>query len=163
MNASEKPKGGGAKALILASAMAAIGAVTVFTIDREGNELDSYRDIVGIWTVCGGVTGRDAGPGKSYTAAQCDEMNKRKVAEYLTGVAGCVNRPLTEGQWVALGSWAYNVGVPAACSSTLMRQLNAGQPAAVWCAQLLRWDYAGGKKVRGLTNRRKAEHKECVG
>lgn len=161
MNTNEKPKRGG-KAAVIASALAALGAVALFTVDREGNELDSYRDIVGVWTVCAGVTGPDAGPGKRYTAEQCDALNQRKIAEYLTAVAGCVERPLSEGQWVAVGSWSYNVGIRAACNSTLMGQLNAGVSAEVWCKQLLRWDYASGKRVRGLTLRREAEYRECV-
>ena len=51
----------------------------------------------------------------------------------------------------------------AACGSTLVRQINAGEPPEVWCRQLLRWDKAGGRTVRGLTLRRQAEYRVCIG
>jgi lysozyme len=44
-----------------------------------------------------------------------------------------------------------------------VRQINAGEPPEVWCRQLLRWDKAGGRTVRGLTLRRQAEYRVCLG
>lgn len=150
------------RARIIAGAIAAAAVATPFIVDLEENRLASYRDIVGVWTVCAGVTGPEAGPGKSYTDEQCADLNKRKVVHYLTGIANCVDRELPAEQWVALGSWTYNIGIGAACKSTLVRLLNAGEPAEVWCRQLLRWDYAGGRKVRGLTRRRIKELDWCL-
>ena len=51
----------------------------------------------------------------------------------------------------------------ALLGSTLVRQINAGEPPEVWCRQLLRWDKAGGRTVRGLTLRRQAEYRVCIG
>lgn len=152
------------KARLIAGAgvLAIAAAVAGFVGPWEGDELKAYRDIVGRWTACSGVTDGVV-PGKTYTRAECDAMNRDAVAEHLAGVAKCIHRPLRENEWVAVGSWVYNVGVGAACGSTLVRQINAGQPAAVWCKQLLRWDRAGGKVVRGLTRRRQAEYRMCVG
>ena len=65
-------------------------------------------------------------------------------------------------QGVALLSIGFNIGGRALCRSTLVRLLNAGQPAAIWCKQILRWDKAGGRKIRGLTRRREAEYKVCL-
>ena len=45
---------------------------------------------------------------------------------------------------------------------TLVRKLNAMDYAGA-CAQILRWDRQKGRVLRGLTNRRKAEYKMCVG
>jgi lysozyme len=148
------------KRLVVPAAAAAVLAAAVAGYVRpwEGNELTPYRDIVGVWTWCGGVT---TGERKEhYTPAECDAINRAEAAHQLAAVAKCVHRPLPEGQWIALGSWSYNVGASAACRSTLMRKLNAGQP---WCAELLKWDYAGGRKVRGLTLRREAEYRTCIG
>lgn len=149
----------GGIAAILALAL----AVTQFVYPLEGNKLTSYQDIVQVWTVCGGVTGAAAQPGRTYTEAECDALTTSEVAKHLRGLAVCVHKPLRENEWVALGSWAYNVGVPAACRSTLVRQINAGHPPDVWCRQLLKWDYAGGKRVPGLTRRRGIEYRECIG
>jgi lysozyme len=82
------------------------------------------------------------------------------VGIHLRGVAKCIHQPLKQNEWVAIGSWTYNVGVGAACNSTLVRKINAGVP---WCAELLKWDRAGGRKVRGLTRRRQAEFEVCEG
>lgn len=147
------------KRLIAPTAAVAVmaAAVAAFVNPWEGNRLTPYKDIVGVWTWCAGIT---SGVRQDhYTPDECRALNKNEAAKQLASVARCVHRPLTEGQWVALGSWAYNVGSGAACGSTLMRKLNAGQP---WCADLLRWDYAGGRKVRGLTLRRQAEYEVCI-
>ena len=151
------------KAKILAGALAACAAVAAFVAPWEGNELRPYQDIVGVWTVCAGVTGPAAKPGRTYTDAECNRLNTDAVAVHLRGVSVCIHRPLTENEWVAVGSWVYNVGVPTACRSTLVRMINAGAAPEVWCRQLLRWDYAGGKRVRGLTRRRQAEYQMCIG
>jgi len=148
------------KRLVVPAAAATLLAAAVAGYVRpwEGNELTPYRDIVGVWTWCSGVT---TGPHQQhYTQAECAAINRAEAGRQLAAVAKCVHRPLPEEQWIALGSWSYNVGASAACRSTLMRKLNAGQP---WCAELLKWDYAGGRKVRGLTRRRQAEYRTCIG
>lgn len=148
------------KRLVVPAAAAAVLAAAVAGYVRpwEGNELTPYRDIVGVWTWCAGVTTGERQA--HYTPAECSAINRAEAGRQLAAVAKCVHRPLPEGQWIALGSWSYNVGASAACRSTLMRKLNAGQS---WCAELLRWDYAGGRKVRGLTRRREAEYRTCMG
>lgn len=147
-----------AKVAVVAGAVAAAAAVAGFVKPWEGESLTPYKDIVGVWTVCAGVT-RNVEQ-RRYTQAECDGLLKDEVAIHLRGVAKCIHRELPEHQWVAIGSWTYNVGVGAACGSTLVRKINAGEP---WCAELLRWDRAGGKRVRGLTRRRQAEYEVCVG
>lgn len=154
------------KGKVLAGALAACLAVVAFVVPWEsGGEqhLTPYQDIVGVWTVCDGVTGPDVVPGRQYSEAECNALVADAVAKHLRGLAVCIHRPLADNEWVALGSWVYNVGVPTACRSTLVRMVNAGRPAAEWCKQLLRWDYAGGRKVKGLTRRRQAEYQVCIG
>lgn len=70
--------------------------------------------------------------------------------------------PLHQHEWDAYVSWAYNVGTGAACGSTLVRKLKAGDYAGA-CAELLRWDKQAGIRLRGLTVRRQAEYKQCMG
>ena len=149
-----------AKGKIIGGTVAAVLlASTAIIRPWEGLETDPYRDMVGVWTVCYGETNV---PMRTYTPAECDALLRQSVARYMDRMAGCIHRPLTVNQWAAVVSWSYNVGTGAACSSTLVRQVNAGAPAEVWCRQLLRWDYAGGRRVPGLTNRRRAEYEVCV-
>ena len=82
------------------------------------------------------------------------------IGKTYTQLAGCVHREVTVNQAVSLLSLSFNVG--SLCRSTLVRQLNEGQPPEVWCRQILRWDKAGGRKIKGLTRRREAEYKVCI-
>jgi lysozyme len=143
---------------VLAGALAAAVAVAGFVAPWEGESLTPYRDVVGVWTWCNGIT--RGTPKERYTREECQALLRDEVAIHLRGVAKCIHQPLKQNEWVAIGSWTYNVGVGAACNSTLVRKINAGVP---WCAELLKWDRAGGRKVRGLTRRRQAEFEVCEG
>lgn len=70
--------------------------------------------------------------------------------------------PLHQHEWDSIVSWSYNVGAGAACRSTLVKKLKAGDYAGA-CAELLRWDKQGSITLRGLTIRRQAEYKQCMG
>jgi GH24 family phage-related lysozyme (muramidase) len=125
----------------------------------EGLSLQAYRDIVGVWTICYGET-NDVQPGDVATRAECDAMLAKSVKVYADGLDACVEPKLPLKTEAALISWTYNVGVKAACSSTLVRLLNEGKFEAA-CDQLLKWVNAGGRVVQGLVNRRTAERALC--
>lgn len=72
---------------------------------------------------------------------------ERAVARYI-----CV--PLTDGQFDALVIFTFNVGTGALQSSTLRQKINRYDHAAA-PAQFMRWVYAGGRRIRGLVNRRR--------
>ena len=82
------------------------------------------------------------------------------VAE--SAIDACVIVPLTQGEYSAYTSFAFNVGRKAFCSSTLVKKLNA-QDYEGACAELKRWVYASGKKVPGLVRRREFEYQMCMG
>jgi len=126
----------------------------------EGRELRAYQDIVGVWTICDGET-KGVRPGDVATPDQCDATLAKSVRGYAAGLDACVTPSLPVKTEAALISWTYNVGVTAACGSTLVKRLNAGDLVGA-CDQLLRWDRAGGRQVRGLTNRRNAERSLCI-
>ena len=136
-----------------------IAATALFVQPWEGRRHTPYRDIVGVLTVCDGHTGKDIEQ-RIYTDAECDAFLKADLAIANAYVHKCITVPLTKNQETALTSGVYNIGPKLVCGSTLQRKANAGQP---FCAELLRWDMAGGKKVKGLTRRRQAEYKLCIG
>ena len=146
-----------AAAVAVAGSTALVGFVGLW----EGTEYVPYRDIGGIWTVCDGVTGRDVIPGKVYTRAECRALTSGKLREHAIGLAQCIKVDLPEKVWAAWISWTYNVGVNAACGSSLVRLANAGDLEGA-CNQLTRWNRVGPKVVQGLTNRRVAELKWCL-
>lgn len=126
----------------------------------EGTELKSYRDAVGIWTVCTGHTGT-AAPGQEKTPAECEALLKSDMAVALNGVDRQVKAPIPETTRAALVSFTYNVGEGALARSTLLRKLNAGDIVGA-CNELPRWVYAGGKRLRGLVRRRATERELCL-
>ena len=148
----------GAAAGVLVAAAAFVGP-------WEGERTEAYLDRIAsppVWTVCYGET-RGVGPGDRYTPAECRAMLMDALDDFYQPLIRCIptlpQQP--EGVQVALVSWAYNVGVGAACGSTLARRANAGDWRAA-CNELPRWNKAGGREVRGLTNRRAAEQRMCL-
>ncbi len=136
---------------------------------REGNKLVAYLDSVGIWTVGVGHT-TAAGPpavkkGTKITAAQSDQILTRDLAAVEDSINNVVKVPLTQSQFDALVSLAFNIGGPAFAKSTLLRKLNAHdyQGAA---SQFLVWNKGtvNGKKlaIAGLTARRKEEKAQFI-
>jgi lysozyme len=130
---------------------------------KEGLVLSTYLDIVGVPTVCYGETGPHVRLGQRYTAEACRRMLDERLVRFAVELDRCIERPLADHEAAAVLSWAYNVGVGAACSSTLVKMINAGSPAQEWCQQLDRWVYARGFRVNGLVVRRQKEKALCLG
>jgi lysozyme len=84
------------------------------------------------------------------------------VAKYEGAVKQCVKVPLHQYEYDSFISLSYNIGTGAFCGSTLVRLLNARDYSGA-CKQILRWDRAQGRQVRGLTVRRQAEYATCIG
>jgi lysozyme len=82
--------------------------------------------------------------------------------KYAAAVRRCVTVPLYQHEFDAYVSLTYNIGTTAFCGSTLVRKLNAGDYTGA-CAEIKRWNRFQGKPLRGLTIRREAEYKQCMG
>ena len=85
----------------------------------------------------------------------------RDVQAFEGAIKQCVRVPLSQGEYDAYVSLAYNIGSKAFCGSTLVRELNAGNYDAA-CKQILRWDRFKGQQIRGLTLRREREYQVCI-
>lgn len=72
------------------------------------------------------------------------------------GVRNTVKSPLSQGQFNALVSFAFNVGLERFQRSTLLMKVNEGDHEAA-AAQFDRWTRAGGKEMPGLIVRRSKE------
>lgn len=146
---------GGGAAVVLALAA---GVVALW----EGNRPDVYKDIVGVPTVCFGHTGADVRMGQARrTEAECERLLAGDLADAYSHVQRCISHPLPPETAAALTSFVFNVGPGGVCGSTLQRHANRGEIAQA-CGQLMRWVYAGGKRVQGLVNRRQAEYRLCM-
>jgi GH24 family phage-related lysozyme (muramidase) len=150
-----------------AALAAAIGLVVPWE-GREQTKLTTptgtvyvaYQDIVGVWTACDGIT-RGVKSGTSYTAAQCDAKLAEELQLANSYINRCIQVPISDKERGAYVSAGYNLGPNVMCGSTLQAKLNAGDHIGA-CNELLRWNRAGGKEVRGLTNRRMAERAVCL-
>lgn len=128
----------------------------------EGRILRGYKDPIGIVTACVGHTAT-AVLGKPYTPQECEQLLQADLVEHLEGVLACT--PELKGRTgplAAAGSFAFNVGTGAYCSSTMARKFKAGDFAGA-CAELSRWTYAGGTQLPGLVTRRASERAICEG
>jgi lysozyme len=127
---------------------------------HEGLSLDAYVDPVGVWTIGYGHTGAAARKGNGITRQQADQLLTLDVRDAEAAVTRLVKVPLSQGQVDALVSFVFNIGASAFERSTLLRELNARNYAAV-PGQLRRWVYGtvGGQKaiLPGLVRRRSDE------
>jgi len=126
----------------------------------EGVRRVAYVDPVGIPTVCFGET-RGVKLGQEYSFEQCRDMLGDRVEEFGRGVDRCVAHALPPRRKAAYVSFAYNVGIEAFCSSTLVKKENAGNTVGA-CDELLRWTKAKGVTLPGLVKRRQQERELCM-
>ncbi len=125
----------------------------------EGFEPEIYLDAAGLPTIGYGHLlrpGEDkmfAG-GISEAAGEALLIKDVGIAERAVIRLICV--PLTDGQFDALVSFTFNLGSGALQRSTLRRKVNREEHEEV-PAEFMRWVWAGGRKLRGLVRRRKAE------
>lgn len=121
----------------------------------EGLRLKAYLDPVGIPTIGYGSTGPHVAMGKAITHAEADALLRKDLERFERGVSELAGE-MTPGQFSALVSFAFNVGLKALEESTLLRLHRAGDFVGA-AAQFGRWTKAGGKVLPGLVKRRAAE------
>lgn len=121
----------------------------------EGLRLDSYCCPGGIWTIGYGHTGGIM-PGQSISREYAEQLLAEDVAKFAEQVELLLKRPVTQQQFDSLVSLAFNIGITALASSTLIRMLNEGRDDDA-VLQFSRWMQAGGKILPGLVARRRAE------
>ena len=152
-----KTKVGAAGAVLLLASAAMVSTIK----HDEGREYEPYKDIVGVWTVCDGITGPDVVHGKIYTDQECNALTIKHVEKHGSQLLDCIRVRITQPMYEALAGWAYNVGVSAACRSTAIRLINDGKYLE-GCRALMQWNRAGDQVVRGLTLRRERESDACI-
>lgn len=85
-----------------------------------------------------------------------EALLREDLDRFVAGVDRLVTVPLTQNQRAALVSFAFNIGLGALATSTLLERLNDGEYEAV-PAELARWKKGGGRVLDGLVRRREAE------
>lgn len=94
--------------------------------------------------------------GQTITESEAERYLRTDVNKFAEDVRKLVKVKLTENEFGALVSFAYNVGPGNLQASTLLRNINE-QRYIAGSNQFLRWTKASGKELKGLIKRRQAE------
>jgi lysozyme len=139
-----------------------VSAVGRALIERnEGLRLDAYPDPAtggDPWTIGYGDTGPDVVPGLRITKEEADRrLSVRLDREFGATVNDVIgDTPTTQGQFDAMTSLAYNIGVGGFKGSSVAREHAAGNYAAA-ADDFLKWNKAAGRVLPGLSRRREEE------
>lgn len=128
-----------------------------FIAKWEGLRLEAYRCSAGVLTIGYGHT-EGVTEGMTCTKDDADRWLVEDIRKAQRGLAPYVNVRLTEGQFIALVSLAFNVGAPYVAHKCprLMRAINADDLDAA-ADEFLDINKANGVVIDGLTRRRKDE------
>ena len=127
----------------------------------EGFSSSAYLDVVNIPTIGWGNTFYEDGT-KVKLGDQISKTDALKLLEVVANrdfadkIFPYIKVKVTQSQFDAMVSLAYNIGTGAFLKSTLLKKVNAGDFIGA-SEEFLRWNKAGGKEVLGLTRRRERE------
>lgn len=128
----------------------------------EGLSLKPYVCAGGINTIGYGNTYYTNGKkvtlqDKPITKEQAEELIKHSLSTYEKAVDSFCRDDISQSQFDALVSFAYNVGTGNLQKSTLIKKVNANPQDPTIKDEFLKWNKANGKVLAGLTRRRQAE------
>jgi lysozyme len=124
--------------------------------DPKHRPIEPGMSVKGTLTIGVGHTGPDVKPGMRITPAQSREFLRKDLDRFEAAVERAVKVPLSDNQFAALVSFAFNVGETNFNKSTLLKKLNKGDYDSV-PAELMKWVHSKGKRLSGLVNRRTQE------
>ena len=142
----------------LALSAAALVSIALHESYKESAYIPVKGDVptIGFGTTEGVKMGDRTTPERALVRLLAD------ASKYEQAVRECAPVPMYQYEFDAYVSLTYNIGTSAFCKSTLARKLRAGDYEGA-CKEILRWDKFQGKSLRGLTIRREAEYKQCIG
>lgn len=129
----------------------------------EGCKLNAYQDSVGIWTIgYGNITyenGTKVKKGDKITQQRAEELFRYFADRFASQIETKITVPVTQHQFNAVVSLAYNIGVSAFSKSTMLKKINVCSSDKTITNEFMKWVNGGGKKIQGLVNRRAEEAK----
>ncbi|MDX5394830.1 MAG: lysozyme [Hymenobacteraceae bacterium] len=124
-------------------------------------ELKAYKCPAGIWTIGYGATfyqnGSKIKPGDKISEKEADELLKYHIASFDLDVRKLLKTRVSQVQFDALVSFAFNCGSAALGKSTLLKKVNANPNDPAIKHEFMKWIRSGGKVLNGLIRRRTAE------
>lgn len=144
--------------------LSAIGLIMIAM--HEGYSPTPYKDTGGV--VTNGFGNATISPNKPVSVVEALSDLRLNTESAGQGVSRCVTAEMTQGQYDAYVSFAYNVGINAFCKSTMVKLANQGDKVGS-CNQFDRWVYVAGKdcriaknNCRGIAKRRAEEKALCL-
>lgn len=107
------------------------------------------------WTIGWGHT-KGVKQGDRITQEQAEQFISDDLAVFELTVNSAIKRPMTQNQFDAMVSLAFNIGGSAFAGSTLVKKFNAGDAKGA-ADEFPKWKNSGGKVMPGLVKRRAAE------
>jgi lysozyme len=86
-------------------------------------------------------------------------MLKETADKFAADVDKLIKSKLTQNQFNAIVSFAFNLGLTSLGRSTLLKKVNINPNDPTIAAEFAKWNKAGGKVINGLTKRRAKEAK----
>lgn len=123
---------------------------------RPNVEIGPETRVTGTLTIGYGHTGRYAQAGHEISEPKAEQLLIAELVDFEAGIKRLVRVPVSQAEFDALVSFAYNVGLGAFERSTLLRKLLARDYDGA-AMEFERWVYSKGRKLRGLVLRRVAE------
>jgi len=130
----------------------------------EGISLTPYLCNAGVPTIGYGSTWYEVGQPVSMkdppiTKEIAEAMLRQNLKVFWNTVYKLTRHELNDNQMSALTSLAYNIGLSAFSTSTLLRKVNGNPDDQSIADEFRRWNKVNGAVIRGLVNRRNEEAK----
>ena len=123
----------------------------------EGLRLNAYQDAGGVWTIGYGHTA-GVQPGDVITKEEADALFWADVEKFVRGVNRLKQGTrLTQSQFDAMVSFAYNCGLGALERSTLLKKVKRNPNDPTIADAFRQWRYVKGVENAGLLARRNKE------
>jgi lysozyme len=128
----------------------------------EGVRNRPYRDSIGLWTVGVGhlIEGGRQLPeswNKTFTDSEIDALLRKDLSRFERSIRMLIKVPLRQCEYDSICSFVFNLGAGTLQRSTLRQKLNRGDKEGA-AREILKYNRAGGKVVKGLVNRRNDEY-----
>lgn len=147
---------------ILVASLALSAAGLVGLVGYEGYTDTAVIPIPGDVPTLGFGSTEGVKLGDKTTPPKALARTLRDTQKHQEAIRRCVKVPLSQGEYDSATLLSYNIGPTAFCRSTVVKRFNALDYEGA-CDAFLMWDKASGKRVPGLTNRRQAERRLCLG
>jgi lysozyme len=164
-NIEGKAYGFGADGAMLENSSLVSDKLVDFVKKYEGFRAAAYNDAVGVKTIGYGTTNKVYVALGTITEAQATQFLKEEINAMAKQIKTSLDKKgvvLTQNQFDALCSFAYNCGVGGLLGSTLYTRILNGVRDSSLKDNFTAWSKAGGKTLQGLLNRRIEEYEMFV-